>query len=106
MPIQRREEVDFRFNVRTATETDAYYNPYLQRQPNLNEMQQQQYIEESNSQKIRAMREMLDQKMNEVYRRLHQSKDLEVDKELELIRQKLAQNNAIYEQENPKIPQL
>jgi hypothetical protein len=44
--------------------------------------------------------------MNEVYRRLHQSKDLEVDKELDLIRQKLAQNNAIYEQENPKIPQL
>lgn len=44
--------------------------------------------------------------MNEVYRRLHQSKDLEVDKELDLIRQKLAQNNAIYQQENPKIPQL
>jgi hypothetical protein len=40
--------------------------------------------------------------MNEVYRKIHQSKDLEVDKELELIRRKINNSNVSYESDNPK----
>lgn len=40
--------------------------------------------------------------MNEVYRKIQQSRDLQVDKELELIRKKINSSNAGYESQNPK----
>jgi hypothetical protein len=63
-PQQRREEVDFKFSLRANTTEDDYSrpqggNPYLQRAPNLYEMQEEQFFDETNTLKIRAMREAL-----------------------------------------------
>ena len=43
--------------------------------------EEERFFEESNSNKIRVMHEMLDEKMSEVYKRIKHSQDLEVDKE-------------------------
>jgi hypothetical protein len=66
-------------------------------------MQEEQFFDESSAQKLRAMKEMLEEKMNEVYRKINQSKNLELDKELERIRLKINQNNLNYEKENPTV---
>ena len=56
-------------------------------------MQEEQFFDETNAQKLKAMKEMLDEKMNEVYRKINLSKDLEIDKEIELIRKKINHTN-------------
>lgn len=84
-PQIRREEVDFNFNFRSNTEEDgsrSRANPYLQQTPNIYQMQEEQFFEQASSQKLKSLRDALEEKMSEVYRRIHQSKDLEVDKEL------------------------
>ena len=56
----RREEPEFKFNFRSNTEEDhPAPNPYLQRPANLAQMQEEQFFDDTNTQKIRAMRESL-----------------------------------------------
>ena len=50
--------------MRANTEADHSRNPYLQRQPNLYQMQKEQFFDETNAQKLKAMKEMLEEKMN------------------------------------------
>ena len=59
-------------------------------------MQEEQFFDETNAQKLKAMKEMLEEKMNEVYRKINLSKDLEIDKEIELIRRKINHTNAAH----------
>ncbi len=72
----------------------------------MQQMQEEQFFDETSAQKLRAMKEMLEEKMNEVYRKINQSKNLEVDKELERIRLKINQNNINYEKENPTVKEF
>ena len=59
-------------------------------------MQEEQFFDETNAQKLKAMKEMLEEKMNEVYRKINLSKDLEIDKEIELIRKKINHSNVAH----------
>ena len=52
------------------------------------------------------MREALEEKLGEVYRRIRVSQDLEVDRELDQIRKKINSYNQGYEQEYPKVPEV
>ena len=56
-------------------------------------MQEEQFFDETNAHKLKAMKEMLDEKNNEDYRKINLSKDLEIDKEIELIRKKINHTN-------------
>lgn len=43
------------------------------------------------------MREVLEEKMNEVYSKIKQSKNLDIDREIDIIRKKINSSNNSYE---------
>lgn len=54
----KREDFEFKPSLRANTEEDRSRNPYL-RQPNLYQMQEDQFFDETNAQRLRAMKELL-----------------------------------------------
>jgi hypothetical protein len=42
--------------------------------------EEERFYDESNNQRLKGMREALEEKMSEVYKKIKQSQDLEIDK--------------------------
>ena len=63
---------------------------------NLIQAEEERYFDESNTQKLRVMHEVLEDKLSEVYKRIKMSNNLEIEKELEIIRKKIASSNNNY----------
>ena len=73
---------------------------------NLIQAEEDSFFEESNSNRLRAMHEALEDKMGEVYRRIKQSQNLEIEKEFEVIRKKILSSNTNYETEGLRSQEL
>ena len=51
-------------------------NPYLPRNFDIVQAEEERFFEQSNNQRIRVMHEVLEEKLQEVFRKIKQSKDL------------------------------
>ena len=73
----REEPTNYKFNFHTHTEYEPVENnPYLPRHYDLYQAEEDKFFEENNAQKLKVMHEVLEEKLNEVFKKIKQSQDL------------------------------
>ncbi len=80
-------------------------NLYAQLSMNSYEREDERYFQESSEQKLKMFREVLDEKMNEVFKKIkHSQNALDVEKEIEFFRKKIHTSNFQYDEPRDNRP--